>query len=135
MGGAPRRAYAIDGGIRGGVVVVVVAWWWGEEGNDDGVDGVVWCRLGWWRCVAWDVDEGGVGNGCNGGASGVVSSPVKRALSAKLKTWTSFRVPSNLDNENMALLQPLDFTIHDFCWFFNQVKLIINLYFIKRNHK
>nr|GEY55728.1 hypothetical protein [Tanacetum cinerariifolium] len=39
---------------------------------------------------------------------------------------TSLGVPSNLNNGDAALLQPLDFTIHDFHWFFNEVEFIIN---------
>ncbi|GKF57952.1 hypothetical protein Tco_0171489, partial [Tanacetum coccineum] len=48
---------------------------------------------------------------------------------------TSSRFPSNLDNRDTTLLQPLDFTIHDLHEFFNEVELIINFYFIQRNHK
>ncbi|GJZ34314.1 retrovirus-related pol polyprotein from transposon TNT 1-94 [Tanacetum coccineum] len=40
------------------------------------------------------------------------------------RAWTSPRVLSNLDNENTALLQSLDFTIHNLHWFFNEMKLI-----------
>ncbi|GKA82470.1 hypothetical protein Tco_0789218 [Tanacetum coccineum] len=46
---------------------------------------------------------------------------------------TSPSVPSNLDNGDAALLQPLDFTIHNLHWFFNEVKLIVNVYFIQWN--
>nr|GEW96078.1 putative reverse transcriptase domain-containing protein [Tanacetum cinerariifolium] len=48
---------------------------------------------------------------------------------------TSPRVPSNLDNGNMALLQPLDFTIHNLHGFFNELELIIYVDLIQRNRK
>ncbi|GJS28264.1 hypothetical protein Tco_0488884 [Tanacetum coccineum] len=34
-----------------------------------------------------------------------------------------------LENWKAALLQPLDFTIHNFYWFFNKVEFIVNVYF------
>nr|GEX79444.1 ribonuclease H-like domain-containing protein [Tanacetum cinerariifolium] len=48
---------------------------------------------------------------------------------------TSPRVPSDLDNWNAALLQPFDFTMHNFHGFFNEVEFIINVYFIRRNYQ
>nr|GEX60595.1 putative reverse transcriptase domain-containing protein [Tanacetum cinerariifolium] len=54
-------------------------------------------------------------------------------FSGKLRT--SFRVPSNLNDGNVTSLQLLDFTYHDLYWFFNEVKLIINMEFIQQNHK
>ncbi|GJU55527.1 putative reverse transcriptase domain-containing protein [Tanacetum coccineum] len=41
----------------------------------------------------------------------IKSSPVKRALSAKLKSWTSSGVPSNFNNRDTALLQPLNLLV------------------------
>ncbi|GJZ53836.1 hypothetical protein Tco_0608721, partial [Tanacetum coccineum] len=43
---------------------------------------------------------------------------------------TSPRVPSDFDNWNAALLQPLDLTIHNFYWFFNEVEFIVNVNFL-----
>nr|GEW18932.1 putative reverse transcriptase domain-containing protein [Tanacetum cinerariifolium] len=40
---------------------------------------------------------------------------------------TSPRVPSNFDNGNAALLQPLNFTIHNFHWFFDEKVLADDL--------
>ncbi|GKG29350.1 hypothetical protein Tco_0416715, partial [Tanacetum coccineum] len=45
---------------------------------------------------------------------------------------TSLGVPSNFDNGDTALLQQLDFMIHDLHWFFNELKLVINMYFIQQ---
>ncbi|GJT90458.1 hypothetical protein Tco_1079303, partial [Tanacetum coccineum] len=38
------------------------------------------------------------------------------------------RVPTNFENWKAALLQPLDFTIHNFYWFFNKVEFIVNVF-------
>ncbi|GJX85352.1 hypothetical protein Tco_0336126 [Tanacetum coccineum] len=46
---------------------------------------------------------------------------------------TSPRVPSNFDNGDTTLLLSLDFTIDDLHWFFNEVKLVSNMYFIQCN--
>nr|GEV97017.1 hypothetical protein [Tanacetum cinerariifolium] len=40
---------------------------------------------------------------------------------------TSPRVPPNLDNWDTALLQPFDFSIYDFYWFLDEMKLVINI--------
>ncbi|GJS51064.1 hypothetical protein Tco_0624426 [Tanacetum coccineum] len=40
--------------------------------------------------------------------------------------WTSFRVLSNFDNGNAALLQPLDLSVHDFHGLFHKVKLVFD---------
>ncbi|GJS17063.1 hypothetical protein Tco_0411535 [Tanacetum coccineum] len=45
---------------------------------------------------------------------------------------TSPRVPSDFNNWNATLLQLLDFTIHNFYRFFNEVEFIVNVYFIQR---
>ncbi|GJR28177.1 hypothetical protein Tco_1104409 [Tanacetum coccineum] len=55
------------------------------------------------------------------------SSPVKGALSSRLKMRTSPKVPSNFSNRYVALLQPLGFTIHNFHWLFNEVELVMNV--------
>nr|GEW22445.1 hypothetical protein [Tanacetum cinerariifolium] len=58
----------------------------------------------------------------------------RRGDEARIKeAWTSPIVSSNFDNGNTTLLQPLDFMIHDLHWFFNEVKLIINMNFIQRD--
>ncbi|GJZ93950.1 retrovirus-related pol polyprotein from transposon TNT 1-94 [Tanacetum coccineum] len=60
-----------------------------------------------------------------------------RILAAELiftfprELWTSSRVPSNLDNRDVALLQPLELSVHDFHGLFHEVKLIIDLDLIR----
>ncbi|GKD64895.1 hypothetical protein Tco_1307003 [Tanacetum coccineum] len=50
-------------------------------------------------------------------------------LSRKLRT--SPKVPTYLDNLNMALLQKLDLTVYDLNRFFNEVEFVIHLDFIQ----
>nr|GEW07567.1 putative reverse transcriptase domain-containing protein [Tanacetum cinerariifolium] len=45
-------------------------------------------------------------------------------LPCKLKT--SLGVPSDLDYQNTALLQPFNFTVHNLNWFLDKVELVIN---------
>nr|GEZ38667.1 hypothetical protein [Tanacetum cinerariifolium] len=54
-------------------------------------------------------------------------------LESKERTRTSLRAPSNFDNGDTVLLRPLDITIHDLYWLFNEVKLVINMYLIQQN--
>ncbi|GJV04507.1 putative reverse transcriptase domain-containing protein [Tanacetum coccineum] len=51
------------------------------------------------------------------------------------KLTTSSRVPTYLENQNTALLQTLDLTVHDLDSFFNEVKFFVDLDFIQRYNK
>ncbi|GKB28607.1 hypothetical protein Tco_0868008 [Tanacetum coccineum] len=54
-------------------------------------------------------------------------------LPGELKT--SPRVLAYLDNQNTALLQRFDLTVHDLDVFFDEVKFVVNLDFIQRYSK
>ncbi|GJW40022.1 hypothetical protein Tco_0065867 [Tanacetum coccineum] len=54
-------------------------------------------------------------------------------LSSELRT--SPRVPAELDNRNMALLQTFDLMVHDLDRFFDEVEFVIDLDFIQRYSK
>nr|GFD32188.1 hypothetical protein [Tanacetum cinerariifolium] len=62
------------------------------------------------------------------------SPPIRKALSLKLKTlwWmkmldsTSLGVPSDLDDQNTASLQPFNFMVHNLDWFLDKVELVFN---------
>ncbi|GKB40150.1 hypothetical protein Tco_0885092 [Tanacetum coccineum] len=51
------------------------------------------------------------------------------------KLKTSPRVLVYLDNQNTALLQTSDLTVHDLDGFFNEVEFVVNLDFIQRYSK
>ncbi|GKB13177.1 hypothetical protein Tco_0847100 [Tanacetum coccineum] len=51
------------------------------------------------------------------------------------KLRTSPGVLAHLDNQNMDLLQMLDFTVHDLDRFFNEVEFVVDLDFIQRYGK
>nr|GEY86072.1 hypothetical protein [Tanacetum cinerariifolium] len=55
----------------------------------------------------------------------VVKTPSRVCLDVRNTTRASPRVPSNLDDRNAALLQPLDLSVHDFHWFFNEMKRFV----------
>ncbi|GKB82776.1 hypothetical protein Tco_0949671 [Tanacetum coccineum] len=40
---------------------------------------------------------------------------------------TSLGVPAHFDNQNMALLQTLDLTVHNLDGFFDEVQFVVNL--------
>ncbi|GJX42185.1 hypothetical protein Tco_0735318 [Tanacetum coccineum] len=48
---------------------------------------------------------------------------------------TSPRVPTYLDNQNTALFQTLDLSVHDLNRFFNVVEFVVDLDFIQRYSK
>ncbi|GKD04313.1 hypothetical protein Tco_1179287, partial [Tanacetum coccineum] len=51
------------------------------------------------------------------------------------KPQTSSRVPSNLDDRNVALLQPLDLSVHNIYRLFSEMEFVVNLDFFQRNNE
>ncbi|GKG38031.1 hypothetical protein Tco_0457254, partial [Tanacetum coccineum] len=49
------------------------------------------------------------------------------------KFETSSRIPSNLDDWNATLLQPLDLSVHNLYGFLNEMQFFIDLDFFQRN--
>ncbi|GKG53350.1 hypothetical protein Tco_0552618, partial [Tanacetum coccineum] len=43
-------------------------------------------------------------------------------------------IPSYFNDRDATLLRLLDLLIHDFHWFFNEVKLVMNLDLIQRDY-